>query len=573
MRALLLLAGLAACTDGAPDPVDTDPTDGTDTDTDTDRADTDTDTDTDDTDIEDTDVPCEGPAFCEISAASGLTDLQYPRYTNPFLDCSGSSYHGGGASLGDVNGDGHLDLFFAVYDAPSKLYLGDGEGGFIDASERLPDLTGGWPVGGTFADVDSDGDLDLAVSFNRYRWAALLINDGTGTFTDETVARGLDIREGQALVCPMNWTIAFGDPDLDGDLDMVIGSWDIVAGNGSATSSAFLENDGTGHFVETTEAVDLIHRQGLFTFTPLFGDVNDDGWPDLAMTSDFLTNHLLLNDGDGTFALEQPAGVEDVENGMGGQLVDLDDDGDLDWIITAIWDDRPEHENLWGQSGNRIYLNDGTGAFTDVSEDWGLRNGRWAWGISAFDFDNDGDLDIGWTNGHQAGAGAQYLIEPFLDDPTALYVREDTADGPVWTESAAALGLVERGQGRGFVPFDHDEDGDLDILITRWGEAPALFRNEGLAGDRGWLTVRVRSEGANTYGVGATVVVQATPGSTPVRREIHANPSYLSQGPIEAHFGLGEHEGPLHRVTLRWPYGDDLVLEDVEPDRTLTLRP
>src|SRR5690606_9225392 len=111
------------------------------------------------------------------------------------------------------------------------------------------------------------------------------------------------------------------------------------------------------------------------------------------------------------------------------------------------------------------------------------------------------------------------------------------------------------------VPFDADNDGDLDILITNNAQPPSFFVNE--LPPSVWLRVRLEGQ-TNRYGVGAEVWVTLIPGATPMRRDVLLNNTYLAHGPIEAHFGLGEHVGSIHEVRVVWPdTRAETVLSDV----------
>lgn len=575
MRAwwVLTVLALAGCTadDDTDRETDLRPTDDTDSDTDTD-GDTDTDdsdTDDTDTDTDDTDPPLP-TELVEVGLDAGLTHVQWvlgDKYRPP---CRGPETHTGAVAVGDYDDDGFDDLFFTVLEEPSVLYHNEGDGTFKAVSADSGVDVQGWASAASWGDVNGDGRLDLVVSYINKDWLDLFINEGDGRFERQTTTWGLTAPEPGYIECPANWGMSFVDHDLDGDLDLFLASWGAPFANDfPVTHKTFFENDG-GRFWDITTRSGLDVGERIWAFTPSWGDLNGDGLIDLAMTSDFLTNQLYLNQGDGTWAeVGEASKVTDVENGMGSVLIDFDEDGDLDWLITSIFEPRPEpeHRELWGVSGNRIYLNDGNAVFTDVSEELGLRDGRWAWGIAAFDVENDGDLDVGWTNGHYMGEAGDYLIVPYLDDPTTLFVRGD--DGS-FVDQAYDWGLRHTGQGRGYVPFDYDNDGDLDILIVGWGERPLLYRND-LPDTGHWLRVKARRSAGNRFGVGATVWVKRTPEDSPRRREIHANPTYLSQGPIEAHIGLGAHDGPIHEVRIVWPEGSETVLNDVAPDQVLTV--
>lgn len=522
---------------------------------------------TDDTDLPVVLVP---DAFNELGLQAGLLDSQFDMPESWPRRCGSPMAHGGGAAVGDYDNDGHQDVFLGVYEAQSRLYRGRGDGTFEDATTPSGiDLPDGEPSGGVWADIEGDGDLDLLVGYVDRGWLSLWVNQGDGTFTDETATRGFAPPTPDHVGCPFIWSLAFGDPDLDGDLDLLMGSWHQTVGEFPQTLSTYFENDGTGHFVDATEAAGL-RLDHTMLFTPLWGDLTGDGWPDLAAVGDFGTTQLHVNDGAGSFTLadSEQAGVDDLDNGMGGTLVDLDEDGALDWLATAIFDARGDVSEQWGHTGNRAWINQGDGTFVDVSADLGVRDSGWGWGIAAFDVDNDRDLDLAATNGHTLRGAGGDLMAPFREDPTRLWIR--ASGRPPFTDQAAALNLVHTGQGRGVVPVDFDEDGDQDVLLVQFADRPLLYRND-LERDHHWLRVAVRSEGPNTHGIGATVEVTASSGGAVQHRLITASPTYLSQGPAVAHFGLGTHEGPLHRVVVRWPYGEDRVLSDVAVDQTLTI--
>jgi len=551
------------------DPDETSVTDDTDTDADTD-SDTDTDTDTDsDSDTDSDTEPEEAPMwFRPVGHLAGLTALHWD-VPHPFPQvCDGTDDNGAGAAVGDYDGDGDLDIFFARYDEPSMLYRNRGDGSFDDVAEQAGIVTGGWPSSATWADVDGDGHLDLTLTFLHHGYLALYMNQGDGTFVEETDARGLDTPPGKTNDCPMLWGVAYGDYDLDGDLDLMTASWGIPIGREPIVYNQLYQNQGDGTFVDRTDQAGLAVDYDLMTYTSAWADFDEDGWLDLALASDFETNELRFNNGDGTFRDgTQQAGVTDVENAMGSVIADFDEDGHLDWFVTSIWEPRADFDNHWGTTGNRLYMGDGAGTFVDESESRGVRDAMWAWGADAVDLENDGDLDLVVTNGRITGPRNAYLFEPFFDDPTRVFVN----DGGTFHDRAIASNVLHDGQGRGVVPFDMERDGDMDLLIVGFGEPLTLYQNE--SDEVGhWLTVRIeRPEGMNRFGVGSTVWVKRTPDDPPRRREIDANSTFGSQGPIEAHVGLGDHAGPIHEVRVVFPEGDQVVLSDVPADSELVV--
>ena len=116
-----------------------------------------------------------------------------------------------------------------------------------------------------------------------------------------------------------------------------------------------------------------------FAFASSFADFDGDGWQDLAVTGDYGSSLMFWNNGDGTFTeITEPAGLGLAFNAMGSTIADFDHDGDLDWFVTSIND-------------NRLYRNLGNRQFEEISKELGIIDTSWAWGASWLDYDNDGD--------------------------------------------------------------------------------------------------------------------------------------------------------------------------------------
>lgn len=151
-------------------------------------------------------------------------------------------------------------------------------------------------------------------------------------------------------------------------------------------------------------------------------------------------------------------------------------------------------------------------------------------------------MDVFHTNGFDEGAEAE-----FLADPSRLFHSQGNG---TFSETSAALGIVDTGQGRGVLCFDHDGDGDLDVFVANNGGAPALYRNDDPTGN--FLRVRLTSASGNTEGIGA--VVRATIGAVTQMREIHAGTNFASAPPAIAHFGTGA-ATTVDEIRVEWPDG------------------
>ena len=523
-----------------------------------------------------------GPFFEDVAARVGLTYRQSSEGTRfgcdgPARQCAVRAIHmTGGAAAGDFDGDGWIDLYVTRLEAPGILYRNVDGTHFEDVTEQQGLGFGPGSNGAGWGDVDNDGDLDLYVTSILDARHYLFINEGDG-FVEQGLERGAAIPTEHVH---QGFSVAFGDYDLDGYLDIHTTEWlcDLpVEEQAKRPSHArLLRNRGAqqpGYFEDVTQeaGVDMLAgpRPSRFSFASTFADMDQDGWPDLLVASDFGTSRLFWNQGDGRFVDgTEAAGVGGDENGMGLAVGDVNSDGLPDWFISSIYD--PEDACAaggtcgWGTTGNRLYINNGGRTFSDSTTLWGVEDGGWGWGCAFIDFDNDADLDLVMTN------GMDYPLRealPFHSDPLRLWHNGQGA----MMERAAELGLASKADGKGVLVFDWNADGDLDLFVVNHEGTPHLFDNlRGL--ERDFLRVQLTGTRSNPSGIGAWVTVQAREGGPLVTRGIHAGSHFLGQSEAVAHFGLGgPDEEPVHRVEVRWPSGVRTDLADVPRNQTLRL--
>lgn len=529
------------------------------------------------------------------------------------------------ASVVDLEGDGDADLFVSRVGDVNSLYRNDGDGTFTDVAQDVG-LGGANPSFGTgpavFFDANGDGRVDVYMAAVGAESDRLYLQGADGRFVDRTQEAGVfqpppsRLRNGDQV-----HGLDVADVNGDGNLDLAVVQWDTAvpesaaaAGAQRVATSGDERLDGFGDICASTEEVRaegfsrvpdaapnrsrlwLGNGDGTFTdgtarsgiafdeilgFTPVFGDVDGDGLPDLSITGDACTSRLYRNNGDGTFAdITEAAGVGTDENGMGSVLRDLDGDGSLDWFVTSISFPTPTEQcpvlsSINGCSGNRMYLNRGDGTFTDATDDLGLRNGWWGWGAVIEDFSNTGRLEIAQANGYSeiesrnpdSGAWSTDYFKWFQEDPLRFWVPT----GDEFQEVATLVGLDELGVGLGLVAFDHDLDGDLDLFVANSEGSPRMYRND--TPTRSWLRVQLEDPTApgNPDGIGARVEVTVEEGDEPVVGWIHTGGSYESQKLPQLHVGLGDRD-EVAEVAVHWP-GDDApqVLTDVRAEQVLTV--
>ena len=455
----------------------------------------------------------------------------------------------GGVACGDFDQDGWPDLFVVCGAAgPSKLFRNLHDGTFADvAAAAGVARDDSLATGPLFFDYDGDGWPDLFVGAVEDGGLRLYHNRRDGTFEDVTTASGI-------LPAFDTMGASAGDYDGDGRLDLFLARW------GSPPGSCHLwRNLGSGRFAcaDASAGLDsLVRRPTDFTFTGNFADIDGDERQDLLVSSDFGTSRVFLQDASGRFDDATGPEITD-ENGMGAAVGDIDGDGDLDWFVSSVWDPDGIAEGGWGLSGNRLYRNRGDGTFEDATDAAGVRHGYWGWGATFTDLDLDGALDLVHVNGWPSGS------PEFHFDPSRMFAGDGHGG---FVDRSTEWDFADSAQGRGIVAFDYDRDGDIDLFIANHGARPALWINMGAIGR--WLSVELVGRGENPGAVGARIELTVN-GVTQVRL-VRAGTNFMSQDPLEAHFGLGQ-AVRAERLLVLWPDGTRSTLEGVAADQRVVV--
>lgn len=512
-------------------------------------------------------APAPSAAFVHFDDATREAGIDF-RHVN---GATGQKYMletlGSGVCVFDYDGDGLQDIYFVQsgrlpgYTSAARphsvLYRNLGGGRFADVTEKAgvggPDRYG---FGCSAADIDGDGDRDLYVTY--YGPNVLYRNNGDGTFTDITDRAGV----GDPL---WSTSAAFGDADGDGYLDLYVADYvdfrmdnDVYCGenrpgyrtvchpkNFDSQPDVLYRNRRDGTFRDVSRAAGIVDRTGK-GLGVVWGDYDGDGDEDIYVANDDTPNFLFRNRGDGTFdEVGMLAGVALSEDGvpqagMGAEMADYDNDGRLDIFVTNL-----------AQETNELYHNDGHGVFSDRTFVSGLGPPsllKLGFGAFFFDPDQDGDLDLFVANGHIIDNIGLYSDTITFEQGADLYRNLGDGRFVVDTEGAGEA-FSRRYVGRGAVPFDYDDDGDEDILMTQNNGEAVLLRNAGAPG-RHWVTFVLAGLPPNRDGIGAVVRIEA--GGRRQVRYARTGFSYLSQGDRRIHFGLGA-AASIDRLTVRWP--------------------
>ena len=499
----------------------------------------------------------------------------------------------GGAAVGDFNRDGWQDIFLlGGGGAVDALYLNNGDGTFTDHAAAAGVAWSHRGLAAAVGDYDGDGWQDLFVtslgaSDGPRRPGAHRLYRNLGVARDGAAATGTGVPGGfpvfedvaaaagvatTATPRPDGMGAAFGDYDLDGDLDLFVTGYQYHDGN------KLFRNDG-GRFTDVTVAalgpalaVGVLETWG---FAPAFVDMDGDRFPELLIAGDYGTSRYFLNDGGRYFRdLTAASGTGTGAMGMGSAFGDFDGDGRVDWYLTSVYA-RTGTESL--RNGNQLYLNEGRHRFREASVAAGVNHGGWGWGAVAADLNHDGVLDLVATNGWTR-ANHQGDME-WLSEPTRVYLGRGVQAGgeaggavPAFDFVQEQVGLHHRDQGRGLIAFDYDNDGDRDILIVNLSGPMSLFRNDLAGPGTNYLRVfldRGQSRAVAPDGIGALVSIRT--GLTAQYRSIGGAGVYLGSGELSAHFGVGA-AAVVDELTVTWPDGTVTALQSVPANQTLTVR-
>jgi len=517
-----------------------------------------------------------GVRFVNVAREAGLRSKTIfgSEHRNKFL----LETTGCGCAFFDYDNDGWLDIFLVngtrfeakwpPGQAPvSRLYKNNRDGTFTDITLGAGVARTGWGQGVCAGDYDNDGWDDLFVTY----WGdcALWHNNGNGTFRDVAQNAGVTTDRGNGQ---RRWNTgsAFVDYDKDGHLDLFVANYidfdpetaplpesgpclykGLMVACGppglQGGKNILFHNNGDGTFTDVSEASGILKTPGTYGLGVLVADFDNDGWPDIYVANDSTSSALYKNNHDGTFTdIAIEAGVAyspdgKPQAGMGVSAIDYDCDGNLDIVKT----------NFAGDTAS-LYRNLGKMTFDDQTFQAGLgRNTRFlGWGVGFIDFDNDGWPDIFVCNGHVYPEVAETSVESGYRERKVLY--RNLGNGKFADVSLeAGPGILETVPGRGCACGDFDNDGDLDVLVNCINDTPQLLRCDQSTGNN-WIKVKTVGLKSNRSGIGARIRC-TTEGGHCQMDEVRSGSSYISQSDLRVHFGLGK--AASAQIEVVWPSG------------------
>ena len=536
-------------------------------------------------------------------------------------------YNGAGVGIADLNNDGLQDIVFSGNQVSPKVYLNQGSFKFRDITSNFAGLTNDqWYTGVTIADVNNDGLPDVYLSSTggshpQNRKNRLWVNNGSiggadPTFTEK--AESFGIADTSHSV-----NAAFFDYDRDGYPDLYILNNTVNSRmntnyrtkmiDGSAPNNDRLyHNNGNGTFTDVTLKAGIVYEG--FGLGLAVGDVNKDGYPDIYISNDFISNDLLyINQGDGTFRNEIKKYMSyQSRSSMGNDMADVNNDGNPDMFTMDML---PEANFKKKQTINGysyiFYLNDAKYGFehqyvrnmlhlhngflkgemlpySEVGQMMGISATDWSWSPLFADYDNDGDKDLlitngfpkdetdkDWTRLKAEAAGAYASDETLIEMAPAIKIPN------LAFENLGEKGFKKRqdwlpknpsySYGASFV--DLDNDGDLDYVTNNLNDEAFILRNTTIEKSKkkaSYIQLKLTGQGGNRMAIGAKVELWEK-GKYQFTEHFLTRGYSSSVSPV-VHFGLGE-DITIDSIKVTWPAaGNTTVLKNVAANQILELK-
>ena len=574
-------------------------------------------------------VACDNPPKFELLNPS-LTGIYF---NNEVLDQDTFNilhneymYNGGGVGIADLNNDSLPDLIFAGNKVSSRIYINKGDLKFEDITSNFTGLNNNqWISGIAVTDINADGWVDLYFtstqsldSANRRNqfWVNQGLKNGLPYFKEQAHEYGID-DAGHSMHS------AFFDYDLDGDLDLYILNNIVskaiptnyrpkITNGSSINNDRFYKNSGNGKFVDATLEAGIVYEG--YGLGIAVGDINKDGYPDLYISNDYISNDLLyINQQNGTFKNESKNQLSYQSRfSMGNDMSDINNDGNSD-IITM--DMMPEQyfrkkQTINGNSyfvyinnekygyepqyvRNMVHMHNGFKGnemlpFSEVGQIMGVYQTEWSWSPLLADFDNDGDKDLLVTNGfprdltdkdftnykasiYGSLASDEMMIKQIPIVKVPNYGFENISDLHFENRTQDwGLNIPSFSNGAAFV--DLDNDGDLDYVVNNINDIAFVFKNTSVEtgkNNANYIKLNLKGSGQNTLAIGAKIELWC-------KDSYQYTEKFLSRGYISSvdpviHMGIGKNEA-IDSIKISWPTAKSVtVLKNVARNKTITV--
>ncbi|SIQ79417.1 VCBS repeat-containing protein [Maribacter ulvicola] len=531
-------------------------------------------------------------------------------------------FNGGGVAIGDFNNDHMPDLFFSGNQVSNKLYLNQGNFKFKDVSKESGiEALNKWNTGIALADINNDGFLDIYVcsamlNSDEEKKNMLFINNGLNknnipTFTDKASEFGIE-ESGNSMGA------SFFDYNKDGLLDLyVLNNVDVhvlpstfrkkITDGTALSNDKLYKNNGDGTFTDVTiEAGITIEGYGLGLS---IADLNFDGWPDIYVSNDYLSNDLLyINNQDGTFSNKIKENIKHQSKfSMGNDISDFNNDGYLDIITLDMLGETNERlkTTLAGNKYTEYILNDRFGyeyqhtrnmlqkgngnnvPYSEIGLMAGVSKTDWSWSPLFADMDNDGYEDLLITNGFPRDitdldfGDFKFNVSRYLSPAQILdsipkikipnYAYKNNSNNQFSDVSQDwGIGIPSFSNGAAFA--DLDNDGDLDYIVNNINDEALIFQNNTNHKDglHNYLSIALIDAPSKSKKTGAKIVLRFGD-DTFQYHEHYTYRGYMSTVEDIAHFGLG-HKKQVESVEVLWADNKFQKLKNIESNQRLIIK-
>lgn len=477
-----------------------------------------------------------------LAFSSTLTAQQFTQLLNdPLVNKAGDSRS---INIVDVNGDDWEDVYITnglSGGQNNELYINQGNGTFAAVTGQ-PIVQDASPSdGATCADTDNDGDIDcfMVTWYNKPNF--FYKNDGSGIFErlPEAITGGAGT---------YSETAAFGDYNNDGLVDVYI------TNSEGDLKNMLYRNTGNNIFVKETAT--WLNETKL-SRGAVWSDYDNDGDLDLYVANESNTkNSLFKNNGDGSFTqVTNDPSVTPAQSSMTASWADVNNDGFQDLFVG--------NSAYFQEQSNRLYINNGSGGFTEAPSSAINLDGGCSYGSAFADYDNDGDLDLFVANGFCNGDIVNFL---YKNNGFGGFSRDEESLPNFVTPCSF-----------GTAWGDLNNDGFQDLVVSTCKNSSASPQPKNLAfinngNSNHWLKVALTGTTSNHSAIGAKVLLKATINGQSVTqtREISAQTGYCGQNSLVAHFGLGASTA-IESVTVLWPSGLEQVFGNINVDKTISI--
>ncbi len=529
-------------------------------------------------------------------------------------------YTGAGVGIGDFNNDDLPDLFFGSNMESSQLYLNKGNLQFENITTSAHVETDRWIMGVAVVDINADGwdDVYLSVSGNatsEKRKNLLFINQQDNTFLEQA--------ENYGIADTSQCTHAnFFDYDKDGDLDLflIVNPTDYTLYNinsikkrklnGEAASTDILyQNNGDGTFTNVSRAAGILIEG--YSLSLNVSDLNNDGWSDIYVTNDFLTNDILyINNQDGTFTNRSSEMLKHTSfASMGVDVADINNDGLPEiYVLDMFPEDNYRQKMIMSGSNydrfkytlkagyepqysrNTLQLNNGDNTFSEIGQLANIHKTDWSWSALLADYDNDGYRDLFVTNGFRRDLGdldyINYNNQSSFGTPET---RKAEQLERIINQSGAKLknyifrneqnfqfsnqiqnwGFDIETYSHGAAFADLDQDGDLDLVINNVAQNAMIYENKSNElNDHHFLKIKLNGTPDNPHAFGTKIWLHYKDQVQFVEQTPYRG--YESSVDPILHFGLGKVK-KVDYIEIEWMDGSKQKIEEVKIDTTITI--